>query len=103
RLILQKDVQEKYSQTTGSIPIRTDIDLSGPGWTDGQRTAAAVRREVIRTGRMLLSFAHNMAQPNHIVSAMNDAVMAFRRDEKMTPDQAAERLAAAAAAASAQR
>lgn len=103
RLILQKDVQEKYSQATGSIPVRTDIDLSGPGWTDGQRTAAAVRREVIRTGRMLLSFAHNMALPNHIASAMIDVILVFLRDGTMTPDQAAKRLAAAAATASAQR
>jgi glucose/mannose transport system substrate-binding protein len=103
RLVLQKDVQEKYSQTTGSIPVRTDIDLSGREWTDGQRTAAAVRREAIKTGRVLLSFAHNMALPNHVASAMIDVVLAFLRDDAMTPDQATKKLAAAAAAASAQR
>src|SRR6185295_6603118 len=27
KLIMQKDVQEKYSQTTGSIPVRIDVDL----------------------------------------------------------------------------
>src|SRR3979411_2281217 len=37
KLMMQKDVQEKYSQTTGSIPVRTDVDLSGPAWSDGQR------------------------------------------------------------------
>ena len=42
KLMMQKDVQEKYSQTTGSIPVRTDIDLSGPAWSDGQREASAV-------------------------------------------------------------
>ena len=41
KLMMQKDVQEKYSQTTGSIPVRTDVDLSGPAWSDGQRDAAA--------------------------------------------------------------
>jgi len=99
KLILQKDVQEKYSQITGSNPVRTDVDLSGPGWSDGQRTAAAVRRESIRTGRVLLSFAHNMALPNQIASAMIDVVLAFIRNDDMTPEEGAKRLAAAAAAA----
>lgn len=103
KLILQKDVQEKYSRITGSIPIRTDIDLSGAGWTDGQRTAAAVRREAIKDGRVMLSFAHNMALPNHVASAMIDVVQVFVRDESMTPDQAVKRFAAAAATASALR
>ena len=42
KLIMQKDVQEKYSQTTGSIPVRTDIDLSGAGLD--RRTARRRRR-----------------------------------------------------------
>ena len=64
KLIMQKDVQEKYSQTTGSIPVRTDIDMSGPAWTDGQRGAAAALVEAFKSKRVLLSLAHNMAQPN---------------------------------------
>lgn len=97
RLMLQKDVQEKYSQTTGSIPARIDVDLSGPAWTDGQRKAAAVRAESIKAQRVLLSFAHNMALPNHIASPMIDVISAFTHDDKITPEQAVARMAAAAA------
>ena len=60
RLMMQKDVQEKYSQTTGSIPVRTDVDLSGPAWSDGQREASAVLNESFKSKRVLLSLAHNM-------------------------------------------
>jgi len=49
KLIMQKDVQEKYSQTTGSIPVRTDVDLSGPAWTDGQRLASATLNESFKS------------------------------------------------------
>ena len=94
--MMQKDVQEKYSQTTGSLPARTDADLSGPGWTDDQRAAAAARADAITTGRMLMSFAHNMALPNHIASAMIDVVTEFVHNDKMSPEQAVERMATAA-------
>ena len=96
RLMMQKDVQEKYSQTTGSLPARTDADLSGPGWTDDQRAAAAARADAIATGRMLMSFVHNMALPNHIASAMIDVVTEFVHNDKMSPEQAVERMATAA-------
>jgi glucose/mannose transport system substrate-binding protein len=99
RLMLQKDVQEKFSQTTGSIPVRTDIELAGPDWTDGQRLAMATRIEAIRTDRVLLSFAHNMALPNHVASPMIDVVSAFVRDGRVSPEQGAARLAEAAARA----
>jgi len=96
RLMMQKDVQEKYSQTTGSLPVRIDIDLSGPAWTDGQRAGAAARAESIKTQRMLLSFAHNMALPNHIASAMIDVISDFVHDAKMPPEQAVAQMATAA-------
>jgi len=96
RLMMQKDVQEKYSQTTGSLPARLDADLSGPGWTEDQRAASAARAEAIKSGRMLMSFAHNMALPNHIASAMIDVVTEFVHNDKMSPEQAVERMATAA-------
>ena len=54
-----------YSQITGSIPVRTDVDLSGAAWSDGQREAAAgAEGGRCKSKRVLLSLAHNMAQPN---------------------------------------
>ena len=95
RLMMQKDVQEKYSQTTGSIPVRTDVDLSGPAWSDGQRDAAAALIEAFKSKRVLLSLAHNMAQPNQISAAMIDVITEFIHNDKVSPEQAVARLAQA--------
>ena len=38
---MQPATQEMYSKITGSIPARTDVDLSASGFTDGQRNSAA--------------------------------------------------------------
>ena len=95
KLMMQKDVQEKYSQTTGSIPVRTDVDLSGAAWTDGQREASAVLIEAFKSKRVLLSLAHNMAQPNQISAAMIDVITEFIHNDKVTPEQGVARLATA--------
>jgi glucose/mannose transport system substrate-binding protein len=95
KLIMQKDVQEQYSQTTGSIPVRTDVDLSGVAWTDGQRDAAAGLVNAFRSKRVILSLAHNMAQPNQITAAMIDVITEFIHNDKVTPEQAVPRLAQA--------
>jgi glucose/mannose transport system substrate-binding protein len=95
RLMMQKDVQEKYSQTTGSIPVRIDIDLSGSAWSDGQRDAAAALIETFKSGRVLLSLAHNMAQPNQITAPMLDAISEFVHNDRISPDEAVGRLGAA--------
>ena len=95
KLMMQKDVQEKYSQTTGSIPVRTDVDLSGPAWSDGQRDAAAALIEAFKSKRVLLSLAHNMAQPNQISAAMIDVITEFIHNDKVNPEQAVARLAQA--------
>ena len=92
KLMMQKDVQEKYSQTTGSIPVRTDIDMSGPAWTDGQRGAAAALVEAFKSKRVLLSLAHNMAQPNNVSAAMIDVITEYIHNDKVTPEQAVARL-----------
>jgi glucose/mannose transport system substrate-binding protein len=95
KLMMQKDVQEQYSQTTGSIPVRTDVDLSGPKWTDGQREASAVLIDSFKSKRVLLSLAHNMAQTNPITAAMIDVLTEYVHNDKVTPEQGAARLAQA--------
>jgi glucose/mannose transport system substrate-binding protein len=95
KLMMQKDVQEKYSQTTGSIPVRTDVDLSGAAWTDGQREASSVLNESFKSKRVLLSLAHNMAQTNPITAAMIDVLTEYVHNDKVTPEQGVARLAAA--------
>jgi len=74
--------------------VRTDVDLSGPAWTDGQREASAVLIESFKSKRVLLSLAHNMAQTNPITAAMIDVLTEYVHNDKVTPEQGVARLAA---------
>ncbi len=60
KLVMSPKVQAMYSQITGSIPVRTDVDLSGEGWSSGQRETAAAQREAMKAGQVVISLAHNM-------------------------------------------
>jgi len=44
---------------------------------------------------VLLSLAHNMAQPNQISAAMIDVITEFIHNDKVTPEQGVARLATA--------
>ena len=84
--------QAMYSQITGSIPVRTDMDLSGPGWSNGQRDAAAGLRAATASGGTLLSLAHNMAQPNQVTAAMIDVLTEYVHNASVTPQQGMDQL-----------
>ncbi len=74
KIVMAKDFGPMYSQITGSIPVRTDTDLSAEGFSDGQREAANAMSEAVKSNRVVLSLAHNMAQPNQITAAMIDVL-----------------------------
>jgi glucose/mannose transport system substrate-binding protein len=92
-IVMAKDFGPMYSQITGSIPVRTDTDLSAEGFSDGQREAAASMAEAVKSNRVLLSLAHNMAQPNQISAAMIDVLTEFVHDNRVTPEEGQKRLA----------
>jgi glucose/mannose transport system substrate-binding protein len=92
-LVMDPAIQTMYSQITGSIPVRTDVDLSGPGWSDGQRTVAKSLKEAVAANQAVLSLAHNMAQQNGLTAAMIDVITEFVKNRSVTPDQAVTRLA----------
>ncbi len=94
-LVMQPDTQAMYSKITGSIPSRTDVDLNQPGFSDGQRNAAQNLRDAIKGGRVVLSLAHNMAQPNQIAAAMIDVLTEFVHDASIPAAEGQKRLAAA--------
>jgi glucose/mannose transport system substrate-binding protein len=91
-LIMQAATQKMYSQITGSIPVRTDADLSGPGWSDGQRSSAEGLKAAVASGQVVLSLAHNMAQPNQITAAMIDVLTEFVHNRDLSPKEARQRL-----------
>jgi glucose/mannose transport system substrate-binding protein len=88
-----------YSQITGSIPVRTDVDLSGAGWSAGQVEAARTLKEAVAANQSVLSLAHNMAQENGMTAAMIDVLTEFVKNKTITPDQASKRLVEAVASA----
>lgn len=98
-LVMMPEIQTMYSQITGSIPVRTDVDLSGAGWSEGQREAARTLKDSVAVNQTVLSLAHNMAQENGITAAMIDVLTEFVKNKAITPDQAVKRLAEAVASA----
>ena len=93
KLIMQAPTQKMYSQITGSIPVRTDADLSGAGWSDAQRSSAAGLKDAVAANQVVLSLAHNMAQPNQISAAMIDVLTEFVHNRDLSPKTARQRLA----------
>lgn len=95
QLVMDPAIQTMYSQITGSIPVRTDVDLSGEGWSDGQRRTAAALKDAVANNQAVLSLAHNMAQENGLTAAMIDVFTEYAKNKTITPDQAVTRLAEA--------
>jgi len=93
KLIMQLPTQEMYSHITGSIPVRTDADLSGTGWSDAQRSSAQGLKDAVKEKQVVLSLAHNMAQPNPITAAMIDVLTEFVHNKDLQPKEAQQRLA----------
>jgi glucose/mannose transport system substrate-binding protein len=93
KIVMSKDFGPMYSQITGSIPVRTDTDLSAEGFSDGQREAAQAMAQAVKANRVVLSLGHNMAQPNQITAAMIDVLTEFVHDNRITPEEGQKRLA----------
>jgi glucose/mannose transport system substrate-binding protein len=94
-IVMQTSTQEMYSKITGSIPARVDVDLSAQGFTDGQRNSAQNLRDAIGQGRVVMSLAHNMAQPNGMTAAMIDVLTEYVHDSSIGAAEGQKRLVAA--------
>jgi glucose/mannose transport system substrate-binding protein len=92
-IVMSKELGPLFCQITGSIPIRTDTDLSAPGFNDQQREASHAMAEAAKSGRMVLSLAHNMAQTNQITAAMIDVLTEFVHDNRISAEEGQKRLA----------
>jgi glucose/mannose transport system substrate-binding protein len=92
QLVMNPAIQTMYSQITGSIPVRTDVDLSGAGWSDGQRRTASALKEAVANNQAVLSLAHNMAQENGLTAAMIDVITEYVKNKTIAPEQAVTRL-----------
>jgi glucose/mannose transport system substrate-binding protein len=92
KIVMGKDFGRMYCTITGAIPVRTDTDLSAPGFSDGQREAAKAMADAKQADRIVLSLAHNMAQPNQITAAMLDVLTEFIHNRQITPEEGQKRL-----------
>jgi glucose/mannose transport system substrate-binding protein len=92
QLVMDPAIQTMYSQITGSIPVRTDVDLSGAAWSDGQRRTAGALKDAVANNQAVLSLAHNMAHENGLTAAMIDVITEYVKNKTITPDQAVTRL-----------
>jgi glucose/mannose transport system substrate-binding protein len=95
KIVMSKELGPLFCQVTGSIPIRTDTDLTAEGFNDQQREASHSMGQAARDNRMVLSLAHNMAQTNQITAAMIDVLTEFVHDNRITPEEGQKRLVAA--------
>jgi glucose/mannose transport system substrate-binding protein len=93
QLVMDPAIQTMYSQITGSIPVRTDVDLSGEGWSDGQRRTAQALKDAVASNQAVLSLAHNMAQENGLTAAMIDVLTEYVKNKTIKPEEAVSRLA----------
>ncbi len=94
KLVMSKEAQKMYSGITGSVPVRTDMDLSDATFSNQQRETSAALGKSVQSGQVVLSLAHNMAQPNQITAAMLDVLTEFVHD-KTPPKEGQKRLAEA--------
>jgi glucose/mannose transport system substrate-binding protein len=92
-------VKVMASMCSGSIPARTDVSLAGEGFTDGQRNSAQVLKDAIAKDRVVLSLAHNMAQPNGITAAMIDVLTEYVHNSAIPAAEGQKKLVAAVASA----
>jgi glucose/mannose transport system substrate-binding protein len=94
-IVMSKEFGPLFCQITGSIPVRTDTDLTAAGFNDQQREASRSMGEAARADRMVLSLAHNMAQTNQITAAMIVVLTEFVHDNRISPEEGQKRLVAA--------
>ncbi len=99
QVAMGKEFSRTFTQINGSIPARTDIELTDSTYQDCQRDAAATLAGAVAANQVVLSLAHNMAQSNSITAALRDVLTEFVHNNSITPEEGQKRLADAANAA----
>ena len=86
--------QESVNLNKGSIPVRMNLNLDK--FDACAKTSAAYFASTSRSGQLVPSIAHGMAAPSAVEGAMKDVVSQFWNDDRITVDQAMDRLVSAA-------
>lgn len=94
-IIMTPEFQVTFNVAKGSIPSRTDVDLSEGGFTDCQQQSLTDLRASIEEGTLVRSMAHNMTVLQKFRGAMMEVITEYVADESLSPEDGAELLAEA--------
>lgn len=95
--ILDKKFQEVFNLNKGSIPVRTDMDMSA--FDQCALDSMASFKATAKTGDLVPSMAHGMSTTSYAQGAIYDVVTNFFNDPNADPKEAAQKLAKAVKAA----
>lgn len=93
KIIMSPEFQVTFNVAKGSIPARTDVDMSVGGFTQCQRDSQADLKASVDQGTLVRSMAHNMTVVQKFRGAMMDVITEFVADASITPEDAANLLA----------
>jgi glucose/mannose transport system substrate-binding protein len=96
KVAMGQEFNRVFTQINGSIPVRSDIDLSDAAYQPCQRDAGANLAGAVAANQVVMSLGHNMAQPNAATAALRDVLTEFVHNNTITPAEAQQRLADAA-------
>jgi glucose/mannose transport system substrate-binding protein len=92
--IMAPEFQEVFNLNKGSIPVR--LGMSMERFDDCAKVSAKDFVDTAKSGALLPSIAHGMAVPSAAEGAIKDAVSQFWNTDKMTAQEAMEKIASAA-------
>ena len=93
KIIMSPEFQVTFNVAKGSIPSRTDVDLSTGGFTNCQQQSQIDLKGSVEEGTLVRSMAHNMTVLQKFRGAMMEVITEFVADPSITPEQAANQLA----------
>jgi len=91
--IMSPEFQVTFNVAKGSIPSRTDIDLSKGGFTQCQQKGLADLKASVDEGTLVRSLAHNMTVLQKFRGAMMEVITEYVADSSISPEEAANQLA----------
>ena len=92
-VIMSPEFQVTFNVAKGSIPSRTDVDLSTGGFTKCQQKGLADLKESVAEGTLVRSMAHNMTVLQKFRGAMMEVITEYVADDSISPEDAANQLA----------
>lgn len=93
RTILEPEFQTIFNKAKGSIPVRTDMDMSG--FDSCAQASMDAFKSTSETGALVPSMAHGMSTTSAVQGQIFDVITNFFNDANADPKATAERLASA--------